>query len=73
MLLRRSAISFSMINKLKTVDFAFHTFVFFAFMRDCSLLMIFLEVGDLLLLSDKFSPLGSRRREKRIEAKIAGT
>lgn len=44
MLLRRNAISFSMINKLKIVDFAFHTFVFFAFIRDCSLFMIFLEV-----------------------------
>lgn len=73
MLLRRNAISFSMINKLKIVDFAFHTFVFFAFIRDCSLFVIFLEVWDLLSLSGKFSPLGSTRRKKRRKAKIVGT
>lgn len=44
MLLRRNAISFSVVNKLKIVDFSVCTFVFFAFIRDCSLFMIFLEV-----------------------------
>lgn len=73
MILRMSAISFSMKIKLKIVDFAFHTFVFLSFMRDCSLFMIFSGVGAFLTLGDKFSPLGSTRRKKRRKAKIVGT
>lgn len=64
MLLRMNAISFSMLNKLKMVDFSFHKFVFLTFIGDCSLFTIFSEVWELLALSDKFSPLGSTSRKK---------
>lgn len=59
-----NAISFSMLNKLKMVDFFFHKFVFLTFIGDCSLFTIFSEVRELLALSDKFSPLGSTSRKK---------